>query len=196
MKKLIIVIAAILILCLTLTGFASEKVFDFRKTTWGMSEEQVRVTEKGKIVDEDISEVKTIVYKTNIDAKDFYIAYMFIEDKFYRGGYLLNENYTNENDYIDVYKDLKETLTKKYGKPIKDEINWKDDTYKDDKNNWGLAIGIGELEYISTWETSTTGIELELNGNNYDVNVGVRYMSKELKEWAHKIIEEKTKSNF
>ncbi|KUK85838.1 MAG: hypothetical protein XE02_1444 [Mesotoga infera] len=76
------------------------------------------------------------------------------------------------------------------------EIDWKDNLYRDDKNNWGLAISIGDLSYGLIWETPTTDIELILDGNNYEVNLRIRYFSKKLKEWAVKIIEEKTKSNF
>jgi len=76
------------------------------------------------------------------------------------------------------------------------EIYWENELYKNDKSNWGLAISIGHLSYNSVWETSTTDIELALDGNNYKVNLRVRYTSKELKEWADKITKEKAKNNF
>jgi hypothetical protein len=62
------------------------------------------------------------------------------------------------------------------------EIDWKDNLYRDDKNNWGLAISTGDLSYGLIWETPTTDIELILDGNNYEVNLRIRYFSKKLKE--------------
>jgi len=55
---------------------------------------------------------------------------------------------------------------------------------------------VGDLEYISAWETPTTKIFLNLSGDNYKIRLIIGYRSKELKEWVSKILEEKTKSEF
>jgi len=115
------------------------------------------------------------------------------------------ENHTNENLYINDYKELKEILIKKYGEPDKKklltlygrgEIYWRDDLFKDDRSEWGFAISLGDLSYSSIWETPTTRIALILDGDNYEINLRIIYISRELEEWANKIIEEKAKSDF
>jgi len=66
---------------------------------------------------------------------------------------------------------------------------WKNDLYKDDKSHWGMAISVGHLVYAVQWETPTTEIGIMLMGNNYKINLGIFYESKELKEWAKRIKE-------
>lgn len=194
MKKNIIislVIVVILIFLFTISTYSNQ--YDFRKTNWEMSKKQVKATEKGEIAFEDEEEIN---YKVEINRSEFLCAYFFLEDKLYRSGYLLNETHTNENDYIDDYKNLKDILIKKYEKPVKDKIEWKNDSYKDDKIEWGLAISVGDLIYDTRWETNNTEITLRLSGDNYKIYLVLRYESKELKEWADKIIEERIKSSF
>lgn len=207
MKRKIVVsiIVSVLIIFSVIIVF-SEQQYDFRKITWGMSKEQIKTIENKNIVYEgDNSLGHSLCYEVDISNKNYYCIYYFLEDKLYTAGYMSTEEYTNKNDYIRDYKEIKEILTKKYGEPDKkkllsshnrEEVYWENDLYKDDETEWGFAISIGDLSYGSIWETSTTDIELILDGNNYEINLRIRYISKELKEWADKILEEKAKSNF
>ncbi|GAH71775.1 unnamed protein product, partial [marine sediment metagenome] len=108
----------------------------------------------------------------------------------------LRGKHSNDNLYIDDYEKLKETLTKKYGKPKFDKVTWDDDLYKDDRSHWGFAVSLGHLDYFSSWETSTTYISLRLNGDNYKISLVIAYESRELEEWVKRIEEEKAKSKF
>jgi len=195
MKKnvfILLIISCILVIFTSIL-FAEEIKYDFRKTNWGMSREQVKATEDKK---PDLEDDTLIAYKVKIDAKDFVCAYNFLEDKLYHSGYCFVGEHTNENLYINDYEELKETLTKKYGKPKTEKVIWKNDLYKNDKSEWGFAISLGDLVYVAQWETSTTIIGLYLSGDNYEIGLNLFYDSKELKEWANKIKEEKAKSNF
>ena len=181
---LIIVVSALVL-------FAEEAKYDFRETTWGMSKEQVKATEDGKPGIEDDA---GLAYKATINGKEFACTYSFLEGKLYAGGYIFIGEHANENLYIDDYEELKETLTKKYGKPKMDFPGvWNNDLYKDDKSNWGKAISMGHLEYGALWETSTTRIDFLLWGDNYNIKLALYYTSKELEEWVNKNKEEKTK---
>jgi len=167
---------------------------DFRKANWGMSKEQVKATENRK---PDFEDNTSVGYKMKINGNDFLCIYSFLQDKLYNSGYALSGTHTNKNLYIDDYEELKETLTKKYGKPKMDIPGlWRNDLYKDDKSHWGMAISVGHLAYASQWETTTTTISLRLHGDNFKISLVLSYDSKELKEWAKKIKEEKAKSNF
>jgi len=155
-----------------------------------MSKEQVKATEDKKPGIEDDA---SLAYKVTINGKEFACAYSFLENKLYAGGYIFIGEHTNENLYIEDYKDIKETLTKKYGKPKTDIPGlWKNDLYKDDKSQWGFAISLGHLVYGTSWETSTTRIVFSLWGDNYNIKLALYYTSKELEEWVNKINEEKT----
>jgi len=105
-----------------------EDLYDFRKTTWGMSKLQVKKAEKGKIPleDENLQAYKGIV----VSGLDCDIVYEFAQGKLVLAQYQFTETHSNRNDYISDYNSLKKVLMKKYGKPIKDQQVWKNDLYE------------------------------------------------------------------
>jgi len=192
MKKYfsVLLIVILILVISTLALFAEEVKYDFRKTTWGMNKEQVKATEDRKA---DYEENAMLFYKVKIFGGSYYCFYSFLEDTLYNGGYVFTEEHANKNLYINDYIEFKGILTKEYGKPTMDEINWKNDLYKDDKSEWGMAISVGDLEYLAFWETLNTKIGLMLDGTNYEISLILSYDSKEwLREWVNKIKEEKT----
>ena len=186
MISIVVILSVILIF--------SEQKYDFRNTNWGMSKGQVKATEDKK---PDFEDDTTLGYEVKIEGSNFSCIYSFLEDKLYNSGYFFTGKHTNKNLYIDDYEKLKETLTKKYGKPTKDIPGfWKNDLYKSDKRSWGMAVSVGHLVYGTSWETPTTKISLMLSGDNFKISMVVSYTSKELEEWADKIREEEAKSKF
>ena len=202
MKKVIfilLIISSILVI-FTLSLYAAEATkYDFRKTNWGMSKEQVKATEDAKLDIEDDSKPGCFILaysNIKIDGRDSICVYYFLEDKLYQSAYGFLRKHSNDNFYIDDYENLKGILTKKYGKPVLDNVTWRNDLFKDDKQSWGLAVSIGHLEYFSSWETSTTYIMLGLDGDNYKIDLTLGYSSRELEEWVKKIKEEQEKSQL
>lgn len=167
--------------------------YNFRKTTWGMTKEQVKKTEKGKV---EIEKDNSLIYSGKVGGLECGIGYVFAEGKLVRTRYLIIEKHTNKNDYITDYKSLKEILTKKYGKPIEDKQYWKKDLYKNDYQDWGFAISLGHLTYFATWRTNKTDIVLGLYGDNYKINLGVEYESIQLKVLEEKAREKKALDEF
>ena len=147
--------------------FLQNGQYDFRKTSWGMAKEEVKVMENIK---PDLEEDNRLVYSVEIDGRDYDGIYLFLENKLYRSWYTLKDKYINKDSYIDEYKRLKELLTKNFGKPKKEG---------DISNIYSSNL--------TTWETSTTRIDLMILN---DLLI-IEYGSKELKKWAEKIIEEK-----
>ncbi|MEZ5107270.1 MAG: hypothetical protein R2757_22385 [Draconibacterium sp.] len=49
------------------------------------------------------------------------IGYLFANDKLTTGKYLVIEDHSNKNDYINESNKLKDLLNEKYGLPKKDE---------------------------------------------------------------------------
>lgn len=129
MKKNVSILLIILLILVisTLVLFAEEAKYDFRKTNWGMSKEQVKATEDKK---PDFEDNTMLSYEVTISEKDFDCAYLFLEDKLYGSRYLFFGEHTNKNLYIDDYEELKEILTKEYGKPKIDKVTWKNDLFK------------------------------------------------------------------
>ena len=93
-------------------------------------------------------------YDSSIDGKDVAVIYYFSNNKLYRARYILQENHSNKNDFISDFQDFKLLLGKKYGKAEIDGSSWKNELYKNNPEDWGLAISIGHLVYYALWKTT------------------------------------------
>jgi len=149
---------------------------DFRKANWGMTPSQVKTTEKGQPVS-----VKSdyMVYKTTLVGEPFSIMYLFTQNKLVRAKYYFTGTFSNDNKYVDVYENLTNALTKKYGKG--EDIKYFDnDYYRDRPSKWGLGISAGKIAFFTKWANGETDIITYLDGENYNISCGVEYTSKEL----------------
>jgi hypothetical protein len=103
---------------------------------------------------------------------------------------------SSENDYISDFDSLKSALTIKYGEPTDDKTIWKNSLYRDDKEEWGLAISIGHLYYYTSWKTDTTEISLGLIGDNFEINFFIDYSSIALAELEKQQRQESSQSDL
>ncbi|MCK4620598.1 MAG: hypothetical protein KAT62_00125 [Desulfuromonadales bacterium] len=150
---------------------------DLRNSNWGDSQDAVRHSEKSELVHDKIGQLG---YIGKISGIDVAILFIFIEDKLARVIYNNQEKHFKANNFIDDYKKFKELLTKKYGEPNEDKIHWKNDMYKDDYQNWGTAIAMGQLVLGSQWNFGSSNIFNVLNGDNLENSHLIVYTSKEL----------------
>jgi predicted RND superfamily exporter protein len=148
--------------------------FTFRKTTWGMSQEEVKKSESLVPSEKD----SFLSYKDSINGLDATLSYAFVDDKLAKAMYSIKETHTNKNDYISDYKDLKKLLTEKYGEPFEDNEIWSKSLYKNDPEEYGLAVSLGHLNYLTQWETEDTVVNLVLFGENYKITHTIMYESK------------------
>lgn len=86
------------------------------------------------------------------------------------------EEHTNKNIYIEDYNYIKKLLIQKYGPPTDEDMNWRDTLFKDDPEDYGLAIARGDLEYNTDWRLSDTNITLTLKGDNYKISHFLLYL--------------------
>ncbi len=160
--------------------------YDFRKINWGMNHAEVMQSEENvSTFLEDYRTENELVFQGDASGIPCYILYEFTEDKLTNSVYWFNisdKSYNNKNDHVSEYYNLKEILITKYGNPSIDKQTWDNDLYKDNPENWGIAISLGHSSFITGWETSTTLIGLFLNGEDGGVNLSISYASKELKD--------------
>lgn len=161
-----------------------QKVYTFRKTKWGMTNQEVQKSEEEATFVKNSGD--TLIYEGTVAGLYSYIAYNFIKGKLVWTKCLITERHSNKNDYIGDYDRIKKMLTKKYGKPSKDEHYWRDDLYRNDFEHLGFAISLGHLVYYATWQTSETDVYLGLTGDNGQVELAVEYQSRSLKELSRK----------
>jgi len=165
----------------TLVLSAEETKYDFRKTNWGMSVEQVKLAEKGKITYRRDREGYTeyeLIHEVKFGLYNYHCYYYFVEDKLYKCEYRDTHTVFDSSGFIAIteYKRFKKALIEKYGKPFS----------QDERNVY--------VSYSSSWDTPTTKIKLSCY--TWLDSLSITYESKELKEWADKILEEKTKIEF
>lgn len=173
--KVVMIVCALLVL--RGLNVLAEESYDFKSTNWGMTKQQVKVSENSALIEE---RDKVIFYNVKVAGFDAVLGYEFVENKLCDAMYIFIEEHSNETQYINDFFTLKELLTDKYKEPIIDDIVWKNDLYRNDPQYYGLAVSIGHLSLLSKWETENTMIDLILWGDNFEINMGLRYASKEL----------------
>lgn len=164
------------------TAFSNE--YDFRKTNWGMSREQVAEAEDALELQYGDSPFPGESYEAKVGGLDCYINYYYIGDKLTSADYEFSYEATLEYLCINNYRHLKEKLMEKYGKAIEDEDIWIDDLYEDDPKNWGRAVTQNHLLRYAQWETPNTRITIVLGGGEYgNIPLKIKYRSQQTKEF-------------
>src|SRR3990167_7456377 len=79
--------------------------YNFRKTRWGMSIEEVKKAEIEKpSVEGDGKSGHILGYKNTIDGKDVMVGYTFMNSRLVQSSYSFKNQHTNTNLYIDDFK--------------------------------------------------------------------------------------------
>lgn len=152
---------------------------DFRNARWGMTVNGVRASETDCRLVDDGDGGTGLVGFTSLAGYSVIVGYEFDRaGRLERGIYVLDELHTEGNSYIDDFDDLKGLLTAKYGKPISDYPNWKNELFKNQRTSWGVALQLGHVTFGAMWETPTTTITMILTGDNFEVTHGIIYGSK------------------
>jgi hypothetical protein len=173
--KIFLVVVIPFIILITIVGIFTDTSNDFRDTKWGMSKEEVKVIESSEINEEDADE---IIYKVEHYTQPFFCGYKFENGKLHQGYYIWDGSYLNPDNYIVNYSQLKELLTREYGKPGIDEVIWEDDyPFKTEKMQ-GYALFTNHVTLASGWETENTKIMLILINNGTEVRLAISYTSK------------------
>ena len=136
--------------------------YDFRKTHWGMSKNEVRKNETTEFIGETDD---ALIYKEKIGGLDSKLVYMFKDGKLRNSAYKFENKYSDVEDYINDYEKLKKAYTKKYGEPHSDEVRWTNDTFKDDPSMLGQVLIEDHVSYVTQWSLPETSVILSLYKN-------------------------------
>ncbi len=127
--------------------------YQFRRTWWGMSKEEVKASEAeppGRETEDKI------YYKGNILGLEAYYIYEFYNNRLVYGRCVFSHKRAEPGDYVDDYHFIKDAIQKRFDKPASDSIEWFDSTYADEKNYWDSALVKGQMAYKSALFTRTT----------------------------------------
>lgn len=149
----------------------------FRNTCWGDSIETVMENEEGAPVDRDN---EGLAYEGTLDGHPVYILYTFQNGRLVEGGYALTEHYTNGGQYIALYEQWENTLSKQYGNPDPETsgiAKYVDDSLIDAAGP-ARALEYGYVTYVDDWYTSSTHIRMGLISSNYEITLMISYYDK------------------
>jgi hypothetical protein len=148
--------------------------FNFRKTTWGMSREQVKTTEDSAPTGD---KPEVVTYRGEIEGMPVIIGYIFEEDKLTKAGYLMQSSHEDPNSYISDYDKMKEFFIQKYGTPAQDDMVWNEGEELDDPDKFGESVCGGKLRYSTVWTDGVTVIKEKLDGEEGKCRHGVIFES-------------------
>lgn len=146
----------------------------FRKSNWGMSKDEVLGIESG------VPKYKSdtvLVYADKVAGFPTDVLYIFAKDKLVRAKYLFTQEHSNKTEFISDFNKIKTSLRDKYRDPKNDRQIWKNDLYKSEPTEWGMAIAVGHLNYYTLWGNPETSIFLYLDGENFEITLGIEYSS-------------------
>jgi hypothetical protein len=196
-KRNCLFIMSVFILLNASSVFAANEQKDFRKTRWGMNPSQVISSEGKKPASRDKKgSIAILGYSDQISGFPCSIIYVFVNDKLVRTKYVIKSQHINKNEYLSDYDKLMLSLSDKYGAAIGDNTYWKNDLFKDRPSDWGMAISAGHMAKYANWENSRTTIYLYLSGDNFEIEFGIEYTSKELGDLEDQAKREADKANF
>ena len=174
-RKILLIVFAISLL--TQSKLVWGEIYDFRHTRWGMTQGEVIGSEEKM---DPVEKAENLIkYKTKILGKNVELLYKFAQNKLIGSSYKLDDNYLNSRHFIGTYNKFKQALISKYGQPDQETTNWLNDTFKNDRTKWGLALSLGHTEYAASWNTQYTTIACSLKEENYYVLCLVEYWSTE-----------------
>ena len=101
-------------------------------------------------------------YRTLGNDKESYLTINPVSTDYFRFGFEYVYAFSNNRltsyfikydgtEYFSTYDDIKRVVSKKYGSPSVDRINWTDETYKSDESKWSDAFKYGHVNMYSEW---------------------------------------------
>ena len=155
----------------------------YRGYAWGTSYDEIYKNE----ITGDMVEGRDYAIEEDCIANGYEVAgmvangqFLFNKEGALRGGFLdFQEKHSDEDQYYEDYKKLVEIYTSVYGDPDKIVEDWKDETYKSDRSNWGHAIAKGDVKFITLWgDINDVYVAIVLEGKNYKADVNVLFANE------------------
>lgn len=129
--------------------------YDFRKSNWGMSLEEIKASEKTTVHEE---KTDYLSYVTPMGASTLKTEFFFVDNKLAKIESHINQKVDDFSYYLTLYNQLLKIYTKKLGEP-KTTQQWSHvdlmDEY-DRPNRWIVALEEGHVGLVSEFNTNRT----------------------------------------
>jgi hypothetical protein len=151
---------------------ANEKEVRFRRVPWGCTIEDIKRGELGELL---VEHPTMLIYKDWVDGSEVVCTFGIVNHRFMWGGYAFLDIHSNKNFFIGDFYSRDNLLREKYGPPREHEVIWLNDLYKDDPNNWGLAVSMGHLQMSSEWKIGKVSILHILFSDDGEIDHLIKY---------------------
>jgi hypothetical protein len=207
------ILTAILLTLLIFSACSKGDKPDVRKAKWGMTKEQVKKIEKADLVKEGediltyriggtaipVKVESTETVEVEIDegeeitppevesiGHEYDLLYVFGENGLGLVVIHLRESFDNPSDYLELFKQRTNIMTKEIGEPAKGVASYKDHQVKTNPYEDPAAICKGEhgLQHIWPTKDKRTKVSLELDQKGFapepDCSLSIFYESVEI----------------
>lgn len=158
-----------------------------------MNTQDVQISEGTPVSRDKTDDFYVLAYDKEVAGLKAFTEFTFYKNELGKGTYNIKTQHTNHNDYIYDFDKLRKELIKKYGAPRENDPQvWSNTTYKNNQDKYGLAVGMGHLNYVANWETENSKIILKLKGENLSFKLTVTYTSKKYDRAIEKLTDEKS----
>jgi hypothetical protein len=161
----------------------------FRQARWGMTPQQVKLTERAEPKSESGGRLQ---YNARVFDQAAGLTYAFTEGKLTHAWYTILTRYSEE---IPTFDRLKAALAEEYGEPARDEHTWAASVpdrkawqealasnrrgYKDVTwSPWSERIKTGDLSFTAEWDTIDAAVSLKLYGGHDVLRFRLVYESR------------------
>ena len=151
-----------------------------RNVCWGDTKDIVKFVETDELIDETSD---ALLYSTELTTLNASLMYKFDTNYgLYQAAYIVKDSYTSDGLMaISYYEKIRDAITTKYGKPIKDE-KVKRSELADYAYNDGQALELGYIVFISKWKMGDTTIDLMCATLNYDTSISLFFKDSTYEE--------------
>jgi hypothetical protein len=162
---------------------------DFRNTIWGMDHTQVVATEgtPPSQIRESGGEVVLRYESARVAGLNCRVVYIFAKDKLVRTKYVFQQEHDKKNDFLADFTMVDAFLMGTMERPTEQRVSWRNETYKMEPQNYGVAISLGQLLYSTQWKGTRTVVTHALIGENGAITHEVEYVSVDLEPWEDQI---------
>lgn len=163
---------------------------NFDEMEWGISKKEV-VEAEGK----PTAQTKTqggdiLVYGQKVINFDCDIEYRFAANQLRQTRFNFTGESRDQSACLEDYRKVKDALIRRFGRPVEENMDWRDSSLKEDFSSWWTAVGLGQLELNSRWLTPKTEITARLAGENGETSLVVLFTGLRVREIAKKSQEE------
>ncbi len=170
-----ILVAGLLTAVAVVSTAQEQQDFSFRRTRWRMTEEEVRQAEPGepiKVIGSQVHRVMT--YKDKLAGHECYFVYTFADGLLVRAKYLIGEQHSDPQQYLQDFAGLRRHLSQGLGEPI-ESAEWRDNHLRGTPELWGEAVTSGHLVLDATWDRGATHVIATLSGGNSHATIEIEY---------------------